>query len=103
MSALEWVQLFRDIFIIILALASIVVGVLMALLIQEIRNLVKALEQDVKPILESVNETANTVKGTTHFVNDQVVRPIANVLGTAAGARQAFTAFLGRDAPRKKR
>lgn len=102
MSALEWVQLFRDIFIIILALISIVVGVLLFLLIQEIRDLVGTLQRDVKPILDSVNETAGTVKGTTNFVSEQVVRPIAGAVGAAAGARQAFAAFLGRDSSSKQ-
>lgn len=99
MGALEWVQLFRDIFIIILALVSIAVGVLIFLLIQEIRNLIETLQRDVKPILDSVNETANTVKGTTDFVSEKVVRPIVSAVGTAAGARQAFAALLGRESP----
>lgn len=103
MSALEWVQVIRDIFIIILALASIIVGVLMVLLIQEIRNLINTLQRDVQPILNSVNETASTVKGTTNFVSDQVVRPVASAVGMAAGARNAFAALLGRDSPAKQR
>ncbi len=98
MSAVEWVQLIRDLFIIILALATIVVGVLMILLIQEIRNLIQTLERDVQPILNSMNETASTVKGTTSFVSEQVVRPIASAIGAAAGARNALGALLGRDA-----
>lgn len=102
MGVLEWVQLFRDIFIIILALVSIIVGVLLFLLIQEIRNLVETLQRDVKPILDSMNETAGTVKGTTNFVSEQVVRPIASAVGAAAGARQAFAAMLGRDSPTKQ-
>lgn len=102
MGALEWVQLFRDIFIIILALVTIAIGILMILLIQEIRNLIETLQRDIKPILESVNETAGTVKGTTNFVSEQVVRPLASAVGAAAGARQAFAAMLGRDSSRKR-
>lgn len=99
MSALEWVQLIRDIFIIVLALASIAVGVLMVMLIQEIRRLIETLQRDVQPILSSVNETASTVRGTTNFVSEQVVRPVAGAIGAAAGARDAFAVLIGRETP----
>lgn len=99
---MQAVALIRDIAVIVLALVSIIVGMLMVLLILEIRNLVNALQRDVKPILDSVNETASTVKGTTNFVSEQVVRPIANAVGTAAGARHAFAALLGRDSPKRQ-
>lgn len=94
---MQAVMLIRDIAIIVLALVSIIVGILMVLLILEIRNLVHTLQNDVKPILDSVNETASTVKGTTTFVSEQVVRPIASAVGAAAGARQAFATLIGRD------
>ena len=97
---MQVVTLIRDISIILLAVVSIIVGILMVLLILEIRNLINTLQRDVKPILDSVNETASTVKGTTDFVSERVVRPIAGAVGTAAGARQAFAALLGRDSPR---
>jgi hypothetical protein len=96
------ITLIRDIAIIVLALVSIAVGVLMALLILEIRNLVIVLQRDVKPIFDSVNETARTVKGTTNFVSEQVVRPIASAIGTATGARHALTAMLGREPPKPR-
>ncbi|RME49569.1 MAG: hypothetical protein D6791_00425 [Chloroflexi bacterium] len=99
---MQAVMLIRDIAIIVLALVSIIVGILMVLLILEIRNLVRTIQHDVKPILDSVNETASTVKGTTNFVSEQVVRPIASAVGTAAGARHAFAALLGRESPREQ-
>jgi 2-phospho-L-lactate transferase/gluconeogenesis factor (CofD/UPF0052 family) len=99
---MQVVMLIRDIAIIILALVSIVVGILMVLLILEIRNLISTIQHDVKPILDSVNETASTVKGTTNFVSEQVVRPIASAVGTAAGARHAFAALLGRESPKEQ-
>lgn len=100
---MQTVMLVRDIFIIILALMSIIVGVLMVLLILEIRNLINTLQRDVKPILTSVNETANTVKGTTAFVSDKVVRPVAGAVGAIAGARQAVSAMVGRETPTERR
>ena len=103
LKAVLWVVKVAVFAIIVLALTSIVVGVLMVLLILEIRNLVTTLRQDVQPILNSVNETATTVKGTTNFVSEQVVRPIAGAVGTAVGARQAFAVLMGREPTTKQR
>lgn len=94
---MDAVMFIRDIAIIVLALVSIIVGILLVLLILEIRNLVRVLQRDVQPILNSMNETASTVKGTTNFVSDQVVRPLAGAIGAAAGARSAVSTLLGRD------
>jgi hypothetical protein len=100
---MQTVMLVRDIFIIILALMSIIVGILMVLLILEIRNLINTLQRDVKPILDSVNETASTVKGTTAFVSDKVVRPVAGAVGAIAGARQAVSTMVGRETSAERR
>lgn len=91
---MEAIALIRDVAVIVLALVSIIVGILMIILILEIRGLVNTLQRDVKPILESVNETASTVRGTTTFVSERVVKPIAAAFGVVAGARGAFSTLL---------
>jgi hypothetical protein len=91
---METIVLIRDLAIIVLALVSIVVGILMVILILEIRSLVNVLERDLGPILESVNETAATVRGTASFVSEQVVKPLAGAFGVIAGARGAFRVLL---------
>jgi len=87
---METIALIRDVAIIVLAVVSIVIGILTAILILELRSLVKTLQRDVKPILDSVNETAGTVRGTTKFVSEQVVKPIATAFGVVSGAREAL-------------
>ncbi len=91
---METIILIRDLAIIVLALVSIIVGALMIVLILELRSLVKVLERDLGPILESMNETAATVRGTASFVSEQVVKPLAGAFGVVAGARVVFRALL---------
>lgn len=87
MSALASV---RDLAIILLALESLVIGVVLVVLILEIRNLAKLLREEIKPILDSADETVRTVRGTTSFVSETFVDPMIRASSFASGVRQAL-------------
>ena len=89
----------RDVAIIILALESIIIGILLVVLIFQIQGLVRVLSEEIRPILDSVNETANTVRGTTAFVSDTVVSPVMRISGIVSALRRIIE-FLMR--PRAK-
>jgi hypothetical protein len=78
----------RDIAIIVLALVTIIIGLFLAILIFQLQSLMALLRDEIKPLLDSANETANTVRGTTVLVSDAVVTPMI----TAA----SFVSALGR-------
>ena len=79
----------RDISIIVLALESIIIGIILALLLWQVRALVRLLKSEVKPILEETQETARTVQVTTKFVGQSVARPAVNTISFVAGVRRA--------------
>jgi hypothetical protein len=83
----------RDIAIILLAVESLVIGFLLLLLSIQIRSLAKMLEEEVKPILESANETLRTVRGTTSFVSATVVAPLVRVASFASAMRGVIKAL----------
>ena len=87
MSALASV---RDLAIILLALESLVIGVVLVVLILEVRNLAKLLREEIKPILDSADETVRTVRGTTSFVSETFVNPMIRVSSFAAGIMQTL-------------
>ena len=97
----ETIAVVRDIFIIVLALESLIVVALLVWLILELRGLTRVLREEVKPILGSAQETINTVRGTTTFVSDNVVAPFVKVQGYVAGAKTMMDALFGRR-PRRK-
>jgi hypothetical protein len=66
----------RDIAIIIVAIQSIVIGVLLGVLIWQIWRLVKIIQIEVMPIIDDTRATVNTVRGTTTFVSHNVVDPV---------------------------
>lgn len=66
----------RDIAIIIIAVQSILIGLLIAVLIWQIWRLVKIIQTEVMPIIEDTKSTVNTVRGTAEFVSHNVVDPV---------------------------
>lgn len=80
----------RDLAIILLAIESLVIGVVLIVLIWEVRNLAKLLREEIKPILESADETVRTMRGTTTFMSETLVKPVVRASGFASGVAQAL-------------
>ena len=80
----------RDVAIILLAVESIVIGVLLTVLLIQIRKLIRMLQEEIKPMLESANDTVKNVKGTTQFVSETVVTPLIKIKSYYAGTMQAL-------------
>jgi hypothetical protein len=80
----------RDLAIILLAIESLVVGVMLIVLVLEIRSLAKLLREEIKPILDSADETARTVRGTTTFVSETFVAPMVRASSFVSGIAQAL-------------
>lgn len=75
----------RDIFIIVVALESLIIGVALIVLIVQLASLINLLQNEVKPILKATNDTVNTLRGTTEFLGENVVEPVIKLNGYLAG------------------
>lgn len=75
----------RDIFIIIVALESLVIGVALIILVMQLASLVNLLQNEVRPILKATNETVNNLRGTAEFLGENVVEPVVKLNGYLAG------------------
>lgn len=78
----------RDIFIIFMALESLVIGVALIVLIVQISSLVNLLQNEIRPMLEATNETINTLRGTTEFLGENLVGPVIKLNSYLAGLRR---------------
>jgi hypothetical protein len=76
LTSLDTVSRLRDIFIILMALESLLIGLALTILIIQIARLTNLLENEVKPILDSTNETISNLRGTTKFLSDNLVEPV---------------------------
>jgi amino acid permease len=75
----------RDIFIIIVALESLVIGVALIILIVQLAGLINLLQNEVRPILKATNDTVNSLRGTAEFLGENVVEPVIKLNGYIAG------------------
>jgi hypothetical protein len=80
----------RDVFIIFMALESLFLGLTMVILIIQLARLINLLQNEIGPILESTNETVNTLRGTSEFLSDNLVEPVIKMNERAAGVNQAL-------------
>lgn len=98
MLALSTLTDIRDIAIIVFSVASAVallvlivltmlIGLVSLGLLKAIRRTV---DEDVKPIIASAQETARSAQGTAGFVSDSLVAPFIKVYGVASGLKRGF-------------
>jgi len=78
----------RDIFIIILAFESLLIGGALIILIIQLALLSNLIQNEISPILSSTKETVQTVKGTSRFISEKAVAPIVSVAGLLAGGKK---------------
>lgn len=83
----------RDIFIIFMALESLLIGAALVVLIIQLASLINLLQNEVKPILKSTNETVNTLRGTSEFLSENLVEPVIKLNSYLAGLKKLFDLF----------
>ena len=78
----------RDVFIIVLALESLIIGAALVVLIVQLASLINLIQNEVRPILNATSETVNTLRGTVEFLGENVVEPVVKLNGYLAGLRR---------------
>lgn len=93
----------RDIFIIVMAIETLLIGLVLVILIVQIARLINLLQNEIKPILDSTNETVSTLRGTTAFLSDNLAEPVIRLNEISAALTQVGS-FIGfaRKKPKKK-
>jgi len=80
----------RDVFIIVVALESLVIGVALIILIVQLASLINLLQNEVRPILTATSETVNTLRGTVEFLGENMVEPVIKLNGYMAGMNRVI-------------
>ncbi|MEN6481860.1 MAG: hypothetical protein ABFD29_06765 [Anaerolineaceae bacterium] len=89
-SDLETTSRVRDIFIILMAFESILLGVALIVLIIQVAILTNVLQNEIKPIINTTNETVNNLKGTTEFLSNKLVEPVIKMNEYMAGLKKFY-------------
>jgi len=77
-----------------MALESLLIGFVLVILIVQLARLTNLIQNEVKPILDSTNETVSNLRGTTAFLSANLVEPVIK-LNEYLAALQKFTEILG--------
>jgi amino acid transporter len=85
----------RDVAIIFLAFLALWIGIMLVVLLYLVLMLTLLIRDEIKPLLESINETMNTVRGTTVFMSENVVQPTIKVASTLSGVWRTLEALAG--------
>ncbi len=93
----------RDIFIIVMAVESLVIGLTLIILLFQLARLINLLQNEIKPILDSTNETVSHLRGTTVFLSDNLVHPVIKLNEYLAGLSQLFSLIGLIKRPSKKK
>lgn len=80
----------RDIFIIIVALESFVIGIGLVVLLIQLASLINLLQNELRPILDATSETVNTLRGTVAFLGESVVEPVIKLNSYLASIRRVL-------------
>lgn len=84
----------RDISIIVLAITLIALDVVLMVMMWQIIKLLLFLMDELKPVLQSLQETSSTVRGTASFVSEGVTSPMIDVSAKTAGAKGSLRYVL---------
>ncbi len=84
---------FRDIFIIFMAVESLIIGAALVVLIIQVAGLINLLQNEVRPILQATADTVQTLRGTTEFLSENLVEPVIKLNSYLAGLRKFFDLF----------
>ncbi len=82
------VSLLRDVAIVLVAFETLLIGALVVVLTLQVQALIALLRDEIRPMLEAINETVATVRGTAQFMSHNVVSPTIRAAGFLAGLKQ---------------
>jgi len=83
----------RDITLIFMGAIGLLLGIASIVLAVQIARLVNLVQNEVKPVLESANDTLATVRGTAAFLSDNLVEPVMKVSGFFAMFKRVTDIF----------
>lgn len=83
----------RDVFIIFMAFESIIIGAALVILTIQLAILINLIQNEIKPILDTTNETISTIRGTANFLSSNLVEPVIKLNEYVAALRKIVSFF----------
>ncbi|MCB9435936.1 MAG: hypothetical protein H6673_02965 [Anaerolineales bacterium] len=90
----HFVAIVRDLFLILLVLQGIMISVALILLVLQVSALTNILKNELRPIVDSTQQAADTAKGTALFVGKHAVGPLVQTKAVVTGSRAFIREML---------
>ncbi len=87
-QAPQQTQTIRDIFIVFMAVETLIIGLALIILIIQLARLTALLQNEIRPILESTNQTVSTLRGTTTFLSENLTQPVVKMSSSLAALKR---------------
>lgn len=75
----------RDMMIIFVAIEFMVLGIAMVILIIQMATLINLIQNELKPMIDSTNQTVSTLRGTVEFLSENLTEPVITINEYGAG------------------
>lgn len=96
-------EVIRDIVLIFLGISTFFILVFMVILIfmlsyvvLKTNDLIQLLNREVRPLLQNLQETTGTVRGTTTFISDYAAKPVISVVSSISAVKAAARSLFQR-------
>ena len=76
-----------------MALETLFLGFVLVILIVQLARLINLLQNEIKPILDSTNETVSTLRGTATFLSENLTEPIVKLNSYVAALNKLVEAL----------
>ncbi|MDM8521683.1 hypothetical protein QUF64_16690 [Anaerolineales bacterium HSG6] len=97
----ESTQIFRDIVVIYLGFAVVLIMVILVVLTAvllylalKVNDLVQLLNREIKPILINLQGTISELRGTTSFISDKAVQPVIETASVVTATRKVIKSIF---------
>ncbi len=92
----------RNLLIIVVAVQILILDIITIVLLLQVVKLLRYLIEELVPVVNSLQETVGTVRGTTTFMSDTIVNPAIEAASKVAGIRGSLNAVFGGNGSRSR-
>jgi hypothetical protein len=84
-TAGPFVEVVRDVLIIVLALELVIMGAAIVVFLVQLARFLNLLNNEIQPIVASTKDTVNVLRGTAIFLSRHVSEPVIGIAGALGG------------------
>jgi|GEM_PF-708530 len=94
-SIADSIAIVRDLFLILLALQAMLMSIALIVVMLQLATLINLIQNELQPIVKNMQDAAQTMKGTTEFLSEQLATPVIEGRAMFAGLGAFFREVRG--------